>query len=209
MKKVWVLVFSAFLVLPMALNSRTTEAAAAPDGTIDILVFMIERYADGVNIIWKVAHQGEVEIYYLQHSTNQLDWTTIAEIQPILGEEYDAQDYFHANLADGTHYYRLVARMVSGQEEISKAVVYHLNVDAIGSLGSGSGGISSPAVVTFGNTLSLNSGETTGDTVVHDEEGNVVLVVPSGIAVDLTHLKPGVYFLRDTESGGVRGVIKQ
>ncbi|MDX1476725.1 MAG: hypothetical protein R3301_03430 [Saprospiraceae bacterium] len=206
MKKMWVLLFAVLLALPLSLSSRSADADQAPDGTIDIIVFMIERYADGANIVWKVAHSGEVDVYFLQHSTNQLDWTTIAEIEPT-GEEYDAQDYFHGNLADGTHYYRLVARLISGGEQVSKAVVYHINVDAVGS--GFAGGISSPTVVTFGNTLSLTSpGDTGGDTEVRDAEGKVVMVVPADVSVDLTHLRPGVYFLRDLATGDIR-VVRQ
>lgn len=201
MRKLCVLSICTMCLLVTNLNGRTT--AALP--TIDIVSFTIERYSDGVNLIWKVMHDGQVELYFLQHSRDQLSWETIAEIEPAFGEEFDTQDFFHGNLQNGTHYYRLVARLATGGEETSKALIYHLDYDTVGGVSAGS-----PSVVNFGSTLSLTSDDPDLDVhfEIRDAEGNVVFVPATSFEIDLNHLKPGVYYVYERISGDVQKVIK-
>lgn len=181
-----------------------STATATPLPTIDILTFKIERYFDGVNILWKVVHNSQVETYFLQHSVDQLSWETIAEFEPNFGEEVDAQDYFHADLSSGSHYYRLAVRLTTGAEEFSKAVVYHLDYDSNGGTGS------SPSVVTFGNTLSLDNDDPDIEVEyeIRDAEGNTVMHLPGVRDVSLKHLQPGIYYIYERQSGDIQRVVK-
>lgn len=72
---------------------------------------------------WSTLNEGNAKYYFVQHSTNARDWTTLGTVAAA-GNSNETQDYqyLHNNPANGINYYRILQQDVDGRQDISKVV---------------------------------------------------------------------------------------
>lgn len=85
--------------------------------------FNVVKQGDASLLKWSTLNEENAKYYFVQHSTNARDWTTLGTVAAA-GNSNETQDYqyLHNNPANGINYYRILQQDVDGRQNISKVV---------------------------------------------------------------------------------------
>ena len=195
-----------FCLVASTIVATTVQGSSTPAfSEFQVLQFYAQALQRGSLVIWKVQHDMDIQVYYLQHSMDQLEWEDIAEFSSDPLENIDAEDYYHAPLADGTHYYRLSIRRNNGDEVISKVIIFRLNA-----IVGGTDGPVTTAPIRPGRVgdNALPDQPHDGQVEVVNARGEVIINRPSGFGIEkeVKLLPAGTYYIRYIESGLIRKI---
>ena len=110
---------------PASLNSSGGVTFECSNATLPLtwLSFTAQKRDATVLLKWTTAYEQNTRDFWIQHSTDGINWNTIA-VKPAAGnssqEEY--YDYTHINPAKGFNYYRIIQLDIDGRSSYSSVV---------------------------------------------------------------------------------------
>lgn len=84
-------------------------------GSVDV-----NRQADGALVKWTTLSEENTQHYFVQHSTNGRDWTTVGTLPA--ANQPSSYQFLHNHPANGLNYYQILQLGADGRPNISKIV---------------------------------------------------------------------------------------